>query len=338
MAQGRFKNPFEAVVTGVKDFRAKKENVRPLHDQDRLDGKTVLITGANSGVGFAIAVQAARRGADLIMACRGGHPEAGEKVKALSGSELVRMEKLDLTQKESIHALADRLKEQGVQLDVVICNAGVAQAKPRKTSDGLEEMFMVNFLAKHILLGRLLADGTIPNTVFAGNGLPDPSERPRIIFTSSDSHRNADPIDFDELGIYQDYGVNGGISRYSYYKLVLNTYSSELSRRLNPNGVVDVSVQAACPGPVNTNIAREAPPFLKLFLNTFFKLFFQSPEKAAPPFVYLAAAEEMEGKTNQYFHMMVHRRMDEKCYDATAGQQLWDKAEALAEKHSLRSY
>lgn len=337
MAKGRFKNPFEAVFTGVKDFRAKKENVRPLDDRDRLDGKTVLITGANSGVGFAIAVQAAQRGADLIMACRGGHPDAGEKVKELSGSDKVRMEKLDLTKKESIHALADRLKAQGEKLDVVICNAGVAQAKPRKTPDGLEEMFMVNFLAKHILLGRLLKDGTIPNAIYAGNALSGGQDRPRIIFTSSDSHRNADPIDFDDLGVYQDYGVNGGISRYSYYKLVLNTYSSELSRRLNPEGQVDVSVHAACPGPVNTNIAREAPVFLKLFLNTFFKLFFQSPEKAAPPFVYLAAAEEMEGNTNEYFHMMVHRRMDEKCYEEGAGQQLWDRAEELVQRHELLS-
>jgi len=336
MAQGRFKNPFEAVITGVKDFRAKKENVRPLDERDRLDGKTVLVTGANSGVGLAIAVQVAQRGADLIMACRGGHPEAGEKVKALSGSDKVRMEKLDLTKKESIHALADRLKEQGIKLDIMMCNAGVAQAKPRKTPDGLEEMFMVNFLAKHVLLNRLLIDGTIPNAVYAGNSLPADQDRPRIIFTSSDSHRNADPIDFEELGIYQDYGVNGGISRYSYYKLVLNTYSSELSRRLNPDGQVDVSVQAACPGPVNTNIAREAPPFLKVFLNTFFRLFFQSPEKAAPPFIYLAAAEEMEGTSNEYFHMMVHRRMDEKCYDEEAGQNLWDRAEFLVEQHGLR--
>lgn len=335
MAEGRFKNPFQAVFTGVKDFAARKENVRPLNESDRLDGKTVMVTGANSGVGLAIAVEVARRGGELIMACRSGHPEAGERVKALSGSDKVRMEKLDLTDRASIHALADRLRAEGVKLDVCICNAGVAQAKPRKTPQGLEEMFMVNFLSKFVLLSRLLKDGTIPNAVYAGNSLPAGTDRPRIVFTSSDSHRNADAIDFDNLGVYQDYGVNGGISRYSYYKLVLNTFSSELSRRLNPDGEVDVGVHAACPGPVNTNIAREAPAFLKVFLNTWFRLFFQSPEQAAPPLVYLAAAEEMEGETNQYFHMMVHRRMDEKCYSPEAGQRLWERAEALAAQHGL---
>jgi len=61
MAKGRFKNPVEAVFTGIKDFNKRKSNVRDLTDADRLDGKSVMVTGANSGVGFAIAEQVARR-------------------------------------------------------------------------------------------------------------------------------------------------------------------------------------------------------------------------------------------------------------------------------------
>ncbi len=330
MAEGRFKNPFEAVMTGVKDFAKRKPNIPDLTDDYRLDGRTCVVTGANSGVGFAIAVQLAKRGANLIMACRSGIPEAGESVKQISGSKTVRMMPLDLTRVSSIMGFCRQLREEVGQIDVMHCNAGVATPSARRTESGQDEMFMVNYLAKFIMLRRLLEDGTIPNRALAGNPLPPDALRPRIVFTSSDSHRDSDPIDFGELGVFHPYGVNGGISRYSYYKLVLNTFATELSRRLNPEGApVDVSVHAACPGPVNTNIARDAPWLLHVFLKGFFRIFFQSPAKAAPPLVYLASAPEEEGKTNQYLHMMVRREMDEKCYDRQMGRRLWEKTEHI---------
>lgn len=329
MAKGRFKNPVEAVLTGVKDFNRRKDNVRELTAADRFDGKTVLLTGANSGVGFAIAEQVARRGGRLLMACRGGHPEAGDKIRALTGSDQVEMLRVDLSDTASIHRLADELRARGEQLDVVFCNAGVATPNARRSPQGLDEMFMVNYVAKFILLNRLLQDGTIPNAVYAGEGRPGGEPRPRIVFTSSDSHRNSDPIDFDELGEWQEYGVNGGISRYSYYKLVLNTFATELSRRLNPNGGADVAVHAVCPGPVNTNIVRDAPPLLRAFLRFIFTFTFQSPAKAAPPLVYMGCAAEEEGMTNEYLHMRTRRPMDEKCYDPEAGRRLWEKTEEL---------
>lgn len=329
MAQGRFKNPVEAVLTGVKDFVQRKNNVRELTDSDRLDGKTCVVTGANSGVGFAIAEQLARRGARLIMACRSGHPEAGERIRTLTGSGSVEMKHLDLTDTASIDRFCEELKRENIQLDVIVCNAGVATPNARQTDKGLDEMFMVNYVAKFYLLNRLLTDGTIPNAVYAGNARPAGADRPRIVFTSSDSHRNSDPIDFDELGVFQPYRVNGGISRYSYYKLVLNTFATELSRRLNPGDKVDVSVHAVCPGPVNTNIVRDAPPLLKAFLKGVFTFLFQSPAKAAPPLVYMACARDEEGLTNQYLHMMRRREMDEKCYDQEAGKRLWERTEKI---------
>lgn len=329
MAKGRFKNPVEAVLTGIKDFNRRKNNVRELTDSDRFDDKTVLVTGANSGVGFAIAEQVARRGGRLLMACRGGHPAAGERIRSLTGSGLVEMLRVDLSDVASIHRLADELQARGEELDVVFCNAGVATPKARRSPQGLDEMFMVNYVAKFVLLRRLLHDGTLPNAVYAGNGRSADALRPRIVFTSSDSHRNSDPIDFDELGEWQEYGVNGGISRYSYYKLVLNTFATELSRRLNPGEATDVSVHAVCPGPVNTNIVRDAPPFLRAFLRFIFTFTFQSPEKAAPPLVYLGGAVEEEGKTNEYLHMRTRRPMDEKCYDPEAGRRLWEKTEKI---------
>lgn len=331
MAKGRFANPVEAALTGIKDFVQRRSNVRPLAEEDRLDGKACLITGANSGVGFAVAEELARRGAHLLMACRGGHPQAGEEIRRRTGSGKVEMLYVDLSDLDSIHRLADEIRGRNLELDVVLSNAGVATPRARKTRQGFDEMFMVNNVAPFVLLDRLLSDGTIPNQAFGGNGRPAGAPRPRIIITSSDSHRNSDAIDFEELGVWQDYGVNGGISRYSYYKLVLNTYACELSRRLNGEGATDVAVHAVCPGPVNTNIIRDAPPALKAVLRFIFSYTFQSPAKAAPPLVYLASAREEEGLTNQYLHMMTRRRMDEKCYDPEAGRRLWERMRGIVE-------
>ena len=81
MAEGRFKNPIVASLAGVKDFFAKQELASRYSDLDRADGLRVLITGANSGLGFALAVAFARKGAQVIMAGRSRIPEAGETVK-----------------------------------------------------------------------------------------------------------------------------------------------------------------------------------------------------------------------------------------------------------------
>ena len=109
MAEGRFDNPVVASLAGFYD-RFRKQELKPrFKETDRFDGKTVLITGANSGLGFAIAVQSAQRGAKVIMACRSQIPEAGEKVKKLSSSENVEMRRLDLSKIDSIHRFVDDL-------------------------------------------------------------------------------------------------------------------------------------------------------------------------------------------------------------------------------------
>ena len=91
MAKGRFTNPVSASLAGIRDFLAKQELAPRLSDSDCADGLTVLITGANSGLGFALAVEFARRRAKVIMAGRSHIPGAGEKVKQLSGSASVEM-------------------------------------------------------------------------------------------------------------------------------------------------------------------------------------------------------------------------------------------------------
>lgn len=327
--QGRFKNPVEAVLVGTKELVRVKPNTRPINENDRLDGKTCLITGANSGVGWGVAKLWAERGARLVIACRRMTPDWAAKLRAETGNTDISMYHLDLGSFDAVDNFVSDLKANEISLDISLFNAGLGAAAAKQTADGLEELFQVNYLAKFYLVNRLLAEGIIPNAAIAGNRNPDAPPH-RMMFTSSDSHRSAQAVNTETLGVFHEYGARGGIANYSYYKLVLNTFALELSRRLNPDGEpADVSIFPICPGPVNTNIIRNAPWALKVVLGAIFKLTFQAPDKAAPPFLYLAAAEDVEGRTGVYMHMKTEKRMDEKCYDESAGAALWDRSVEL---------
>ena len=321
MAHGRFDNPIVAALAGVKDFFSKQQLEDQLGPDDRADGLTCVITGANSGLGFGIAVDMARRGARVIMAGRSQIPEAGERVRKLSGSDNVEMIRVDLSSIGSIHQFADSLSERNIRPDITILNAGVALPKARKTESGQEEMFFVNYFSNFMLVNLLLAKGVIGPA--NGDG-----RKPRVIFISSDSHQGSSAIDFDLFGKYEDYGVSKGISYYSYYKLVLNTLAIEFSRRLNKDDI-HIPVHVICPGPVHSNIIKEAPWALRKVLGGIFSIVFRSPEVAARPVVYMSIAPEYGDNTGQYLHMFNPKAMDPKVYVPGEGSKLWERSASL---------
>jgi NAD(P)-dependent dehydrogenase (short-subunit alcohol dehydrogenase family) len=317
MAEGRFTNPVVASLAGVKDFFAKQELASRFSEKDRADGKTVLITGANSGLGFALAVEFAKRGARVIMAGRSKIPEAGNQIKKLSGSETVEMHYLDLSKIETIHNFTQSLANQAIQIDICILNAATALPGSRQTASGQDEMFLVNYLSNVILTQDLLS-----KSVITMNGTTPIS---KVIFISSDSHQGATYIDYDEFGTYFKYGVSKGISNYSYFKLVLNTYATELSRRINKDGI-QLSINVICPGPVASNIVKEAPWLLRMTLKGIFRIVFKSPPKAARPVVYMALSPDYKGTTNEYLHMFNPKKMDPKVYEVGEGEKLWTQS------------
>ena len=336
MADRNHANPLSAVVSALLDQRSKEAKVDPVPDRVRLDGRVCLVTGANSGLGKGIAIRLAKRGSHVIMACRSGIPEAGEEVRAESGGGSVEMMHVDLSDFESIAAFCDQLRDRNVTLDVAVFNAGVVPVTSRTNKHGLELMFAVNFLAKFVVLRRLLRDGVIPNTVYGHNSRAE--DPPRVIFISSETHRSSIPIDFDAFGVPIEYGVTDGVKYYGLSKLHLTTFFHELSRRLNPGGSggnPDVCVHALCPGAVNSNMAREAPNWLKPVLSPVMALFFQSPEKASIPVDYLVSSDEMGEKTGEYMHMMRFKESSEASIDPENGALLWSKAEALLRKHEI---
>jgi len=336
--QQKYKDPFRATLTGILDLFKKKVPDAAVNDSDRLDGKTVVVDGASSGLGFAIAVEIAARGAKTVMVCRSGIPLKGEEVKKLSGNKNVHMLHVDFTDARSIEKLCLELKSRFAPIDILICNAGVVPNKSRKTPQGFEEMFMVNYFSKFLYVTTLVENGSLGSLSFgpvnselksAVNHDVNGSSVPRIIFVSSESHRNPASIQWNDFGKFTTYGIKQSMEHYGHNKLLLTTFAVELSRRLNPNGSNSCSVFALCPGPVNSAIARESPKVFQPLLKLVFRMFFKSPEDACVPVIYFAVSHDVESKHFDYFFLMNRKEVDSKALNPGNGKKLWEMSSTL---------
>jgi NAD(P)-dependent dehydrogenase (short-subunit alcohol dehydrogenase family) len=319
-----YNSPLQATLKGISSLFRKQDRVGDILPGDRLEGRRVLITGASSGLGLAAAKQLATLGAEVIMAVRSGIPKKGEEVKEASGNSNVHQVFVDLSDFDSIKNLVEQVNSRFGNIDILICNAAIVVKKARKTKFGLDEMFTVNYLATFFLVNSLIKKNLM-NT----SGL----KRPRIIIVSSESHRNPQQFEWDTFGKFIPHKMAKTVERYGYYKLLLTTFSRELERRLNTRNEVKYSVFALCPGPVNSNIAREAPAVIQPFLKGIFSVFFRSPEKAVEPLVYLAASKSLEGKARDYLFLMNRKDIDEKAKNPENGKRLWRMTEELLIRH-----
>lgn len=325
--RARHGNFVGALFEAVRDLRSTgAPGVHPVPDDVRVDGKTCVVTGANSGLGKAAAVELARRGGNVILLCRPGHAGTVDEVRRLSGSEAVELVEVDLADLRSVHRCCDELRRRGSRVDIALLNAGLMSRRLRTTPQGYEVMFGVHFLAGRVMVDRWLRDGVVRPSGDAG-------ETPRIVFVSSDSHRSAPPIDFDRLGAPTAYGIGESMGQYAQSKLVLCTFATELSRRLNPEEGVEAAVHALCPGGVATNIARDAPSLLRPLVDAVLGRFFQTPEEAIAPVIYLCCAEKAGTSTGMYLHLMQRKEVSPLAADPANGARLWEVSEALLERH-----
>ncbi len=333
MSNNKYNNPVTATLNGILDLFRKKHPIGTLGNEERIDGKTCLVTGASSGLGFAVATQLAQRGGKVIMICRSGIPEKGEEVRRLSSNDQVEMLYVDLSDLGSISSLIEKLRQRDEKIDIAVFNAAMVPDGARRTASGFDEMFLVNYLSKFILVRQLFGFSMNENndeiqnenySVFNTNN----GAVPRIIFISSEAHRSSPEINWEKFGIYEDYNMSKVISLYGYYKLFLNIFSRELSRRLD-NKKNKITIHSICPGPIDSNIARAAPSWSKPLLKIIFKLFFNSPEKAAEPVLYLACSAAVEGQSDIYLHMMQEKEMDVRAVDRELGVELWKRSLSL---------
>jgi NAD(P)-dependent dehydrogenase (short-subunit alcohol dehydrogenase family) len=315
-----------ATVAGIK-----KDDETDLVDLDslaRLDGKTVLVTGASSGLGAGIARHVAELGATTILAQRSRHDESVAAVIEATGHRDIRAFPLDLADPNSIEAFAQQLADDGIVLDRIVCNAGLVPAAARQTDAGIDVMVHVNFLGNVMLLDALLAHGVLQPVT--GDGV-----RPRIVVVGSESHRSAPAIDLDNFATPGDYPTSKVVQHYGRSKLLLHTWVTELSRRLTgEDGTPSVEVHHLCPGAVNSSIANEAPRWLRPVVGLAFKAFFQAPYNAARPVIWLVASDDVAGETGCYLHLDRRTQPSDLVLDPVTGAALWDRAHELATRIS----
>jgi NAD(P)-dependent dehydrogenase (short-subunit alcohol dehydrogenase family) len=204
-------------------------------------GRIILITGANSGIGFEAARALAQRGATVVMGCRNRSKaeEAVSHIEATEPSGSVEILEMDLSDLDSVAAAADAFRATNDRLDVLVNNAGVMATPNQRTAQGFEMQFGVNHLGHFALTGRLL------DMLLA-------TEKSRIVSISSQGHRGG-KLNFDDLNSESKYSA---WPAYFQSKLANLVFTNELQRRLAAADA-DVMAVAAHPGASSTNLGHE---------------------------------------------------------------------------------
>ncbi len=277
-----------------------------------MQGKICMVTGANSGIGKATALELAQMGATVVMVCRdrARGEEARREITTKSRKNAVDLLQADLSSQQSIRQLVENFQHHYTHLHVLINNAGAAfPGRRRETVDGLEMTFAVNYLAPFLLTNLLL-------------DVLKASAPARIVNVSSAAHKSGS-IQLDDLQAEKLYRP---MRTYPQAKLAVVLFTYELARRLQGTGV---TANCLHPGFVATNFAQsDGGPAVRLLVKLLGS-FGASPEKGAKTSIYLASSPEVEGVTGQYFVKSIPRRSAAISYDESLQRQLWEQSAKL---------
>lgn len=275
-----------------------------------MNGKTCLVTGANSGIGKATAQGLAAMGATVVMVCRDQDKgqSAQAEIVAASGNPAVNLMIADLSSQASIRQVASDFKAKYPHLHALINNAAVNLSQRTVTADGIEMVFAVNhlapFLLTHLLLDVLKA-----------------SAPARVVNVASRGHSRS--MDFDNLQGEKGFRQSAA---YSQSKLANVLFTYELARRLEGSGV---TANCLDPGAVRTNLGRDFRGFYRIFLAVLWPLMI-SPVDGAQTSLYLAASPEVAGVSGKFFFNKKEIRSAPISYDEATARRLWQVSAALA--------
>jgi NAD(P)-dependent dehydrogenase (short-subunit alcohol dehydrogenase family) len=283
-------------------------------------GRTAVITGANSGIGFEAATVLAARGATVVLACRDldKAKEAADRVAESAPGAAVQVQRLDLAALTSVRAAARELRDRYDRIDLLVNNAGVTFTPRQTTEDGFELQFGTNHLGHFALTGLLL------DRLLATPGS-------RVVTISSMIHR-AGRIHFDDLQLERKYGRSRA---YGQSKLANLMFTYELQRRLAAAGASTIAV-AAHPGGSRTDWARHLPRVIRIANRLTEPLFMQTADKGAWPTLRAATDPTVQGgeyygpdgitKTRGY---PKKDKSSRRSHDAEAQSRLWAVSEEL---------
>ena len=275
-------------------------------ESGELSGRTFLITGANTGIGYATATDLANRGGRVHLACRSAQKgqAAVAAIVAATGNEAVTFLPLDLGDLASVRECARQFLARGEPLHVLINNGGMAGSRGI-TADGFELAFGVNHLG-HFALTTALLDCLAA------------SAPARVVSVSSDAHYQAKGIDFE--AVRRRTASVTGLPEYAVSKLSNVLFTEELARRLDGRGV---TAYALHPGVVASDIWRRVPwpvrPLLKLRMIT--------PQQGARTSLYCATSPEVAQVSGRFYDKCAERPASPVATPELAGA-LWERSEA----------
>jgi len=281
---------------------------------DDFRGNLVVITGATSGIGYHTAREYASRGANLL--CINRNPEKSETLQREIQSEYgvsCDYRIADLSILRDVHRVAEELTKLDTPIDVLIHNAGIYLTKRELTSDGIEKVFMIQYLStfiiNFILMDKLKAQG-----------------KARIILVNSEGHR------FAAWGLRLD-DLNWEKHRYTGFKSYGSAKMAQLLSMIVFNEHFQdtgVTINAMHPGAVKTDTGQENGPLYRWYKRNLLDKTLKSPTISAKALYFIGASGEMEGVSGKFFNLTTMEEPAPPALDKEVAYELWNKSLELS--------
>ena len=277
-----------------------------------MQGKTVVITGATSGIGEVAAIELARQGARIVLIARSPFRSDTTMARLSIANSAVKhvAYRADLSRLSEMKRIAGEIAAAEPKIDVLINNAGALFNTREKTPDGLEMTFATNhmayFVVTNLLLDRLKA-----------------TPGARIVSTASDAHKGA-KLDFDDLQCEKKFA---GFSVYSKSKLCNILFNRELARRLTGTGV---TANCLHPGFVATRFGDNNDGVMGFGIGIAKKVGAITPEDGAKTIIYLASSPDVAGKSGGYFYKCAIATPTAEAQNDADAKRLWEISAKIA--------
>jgi WW domain-containing oxidoreductase len=269
-----------------------------------LEGKTILVTGCNSGLGLETSRVLAMRGARVV-----GTARTVEKAKEAVTGQSVPLA-CELSDPASVRDCIAKVKEAGIRLDAIVCNAGIMALPKLEKQHGYEAQFFTNHIGHFILVTGLLDDLT---------------EKGRVVMVSSEAHRRAprEGVELDDLDGKKRYDP---WRNYGQSKMANILFASELSRRL---ATTKKTANSLHPGVIATNLARHMNPVVQFIFSLAKPLALKTIAQGAATQVYLATHPSVAEVSGKYFSDCNPKTPRDPANDEALATKLWKRSEEI---------